>query len=325
MLGQTQLARSRWALPNGLGSALCSVAIAFGTLTVSACSNSYRPKNEVIPPAGRDPGTGATAAVGSGTAGTRGGRAGSSSVPPSGAGSDAPPPPDTSGSGNAGTGSIGPTFSAHLEGSSVIVDVSNWLAVFYLTCTDALTIEKLDAAGNWVPSIDHRPPYYNHSGYYLDSQYVPPQSNEGCDIISCQNFGSHHYVAKAAEYFDNGVVELTVNGMHTFAPSIETRPLTGTLLVRVRYSLGDPNCSTTQEVQLKLEVPPFDGVCCPVGSEGCNSTGPGGGWSLDSDSCPGFLPAYDAYYRRFVDPHGCPFLSEDLTQCCGCDDAGVDG
>ena len=306
-------------------SALCGVAIAFGRLTVSACSNSYRPETEVIPGAGQGPGPGATGAVGSGTAGTRGGRAGSRSVPPSPAGSFAPPP-GTGGWGAAGASSTAPTFSARLDGTNVIVEVTNSILAYYLTCNDAVVLQKLDAAGTWVRPTDDRPPSYNNPGYYLDGRYVAPSFNEGCNVTSCQNFGSRHFVAKAAEYVQTGLVETTVNGSPVFVPSIETRPLRGVLLIEVRYSYGDPNCNTSaQVVQLKVEVPPFDGVCCPPGREGCNSTGPGGGWALDYDSCRDLLPAYDTYYRRYVDSHGCPFLGEDLSQCCGCYDAGVDG
>lgn len=305
-----------------LGPLLYSVAIVLGSSFPSGCSDSYRPSTQVIPP-----GTGATGAVGTPTAGRAGGRAGAPAPPPRGAGSFAPVPPRSGAGGglSAGSGSVDVVgFSVRLDGGSVMLDVNNPLAAFYWTCRDAIVLQKLDVAtGTWVRPIDQRPPSHNNPGYYLDGRFVPPSFNEGCDVLACQNFGSTNFVAKAAEYVQVGVVEIVDQGTPVYVPSIETRPLTGSARVVVQYA-SDGMCTAQMSTVLALTLPTSDGVCCAIGNEGCSSTGPAGGWALDYDSCRPFFPSFDTYFRRSVDQHGCPYLLEDVNLCCGCADAGVE-
>lgn len=305
------------------GLLLYSVAIVFSSPFSSGCSDSYRPETQVIPP-----GTGATGAVGTPTAGRpAGGRAGSAAPSPR-AGSVAPVPRSGAGGGlSAGSGSPADVaFSARLDQSSVILDVKNPFAAYYVTCSDALILQKLDIAmGSWVDPTDQRPPSYNNPGYYLDGRFVPPSSDAGCDVRSCQNFGSTNFVAKAAEYVQVGVVEVIHQGVTIHVPSIETRPIAGSVRVVVQYAL-DPMCGgALQSAVLGLTIPTTEGVCCVVGIGGCNSAGPAGGWAIDYDSCRGFWPMPGTYFREAMDARGCPYLIEDFNQCCGCDDAGVEG
>jgi hypothetical protein len=306
------------------GVLLYSVAIVFSSLYSSGCSDSYRPSTQVTPP----PGTGATGggAVGSATAGRPAGRAGSSAPLPS-AGAVAPVPrAGGGGSASAGSGAVDPVgFGVRLDGRSVILDVKSPLVAYYQTCTDAMVLQKLDVAtGSWVRPIDQRPPSHNNPGYYLDGRYVQPSFSEGCDIVSCQNFGSTNFVASAAEYVQVGVIEVISGGVPVYVPSIETRPLVGSARVVVEYTFRDPMCSTPMTRTLTINLPASDGVCCAIGSPGCGTMGPVGGWAIDYASCRPFFPAPDTYFREAVDSHGCPYLIEDFNRCCGCEDAGVE-
>jgi hypothetical protein len=101
---------------------------------------------------------------------------------------------------------------------------------------------------------------------------------------------------------------------------IETRPVSGKLTISVRYS-ESPSCERVHEAKLELDVPER-GVCCPIGSEECNSGGPVGGWATDLHSCAPFQQLTDTYYRRETDLRDCPVLVFDDSVCCNCD-AGV--
>jgi hypothetical protein len=87
----------------------------------------------------------------------------------------------------------------------------------------------------------------------------------------------------------------------------------------------DPTCAEIRETFVYFFASFPEDVCCPVGDEGCASSGPAGGWAIDRDSCPVLVPELgDRYYRKYVDPRGCAYLGWDDDQCCGCSDAGVE-
>ena len=207
------------------------------------------------------------------------------------------------------------------EPDKLAVERSN--AFYFRICTNALRVAK-QSGGAWVPLRDDRHPSFNNPGYYLDGHYVKPSHNEGCDVWACIRLEDGMTVALAQEYVKTGTLAPPSGEDSDVTPVdvVETQPFHGELRVEVQYSKSE-TCADTEHAVLSLTVPE-DGVCCPIGRAECSSSGPGGGWAPNLESCPAWNIAYDAYFEVEHDPHDCPVLREDTAICCGCppEDAG---
>jgi len=239
--------------------------------------------------------------------------------------------PDASSPDDASDGAIdgvdAGVFRARLIGDLVVVDVPDGLPpLTQLSCSGWWAVlEKPDGA-RWVPLQDDRHPSSNNPGYFLDGEYIEPSFNLGCDVIGCddQPFSDLIYADDAREYVKVGTMALPedVSPAPGMSPPddpadvIETRPFSGALRVRFTYST-ERDCSEPHEVTVPLEIPEH-GVCCPIGSPSCSSTGPGGGWAPTADACLEWSEVFDESFVITTDPRGCPALADDPDTCCGC-------
>jgi hypothetical protein len=217
-----------------------------------------------------------------------------------------------------------PGFRVYLDGVSIMLETRTDAQLSYLTCQNAIRVEKhLENA--WAAMQDDRHPSSSNPGYYLDGEYVPSSSNLGCDQVECVPFSRTQVAGRAEEYVKTGS-KAPPAGEPAAADEVdvvETRAFHGEVRVRVDYS-QTPQCEATDKVVLPLTIPGEGGVCCPIGSEGCWDPGPGGGWAPSLAECKPWKPAFDVAFSEERDAHGCPTLVEDESFCCSCrpDDAG---
>lgn len=189
--------------------------------------------------------------------------------------------------------------------------------VQYRSCSDAIRLEKR-AGDTWVAPQDDRHPDSNNPGYYLDGVFIGPSSNLGCDAVTCSVGHDEVFVAQALEYVKTGEQPAPADAptAKSPAPVIERRPLRGKLRVTLEYSRMQ-GCGDSHTETFFVDIP-SEGVCCPIGDEGCSSEGPGGGWAPTFDACEPYSIEYDGYSVVQQDPWGCPTLQIDESVCCGC-------
>lgn len=216
-------------------------------------------------------------------------------------------------------------FSIELQGAQLLVHDSDEAPLYMLSCSGATAMEKADAAA-WVAPADERHPSSHNPGYYLDGEYIEPEFSLGCDIVSCYEAQDPIYSALAYEYVKVGsepapavmVDPRIADRVADPADTVETRPLSGKVRVRVRY-FRDAECQRELFQEQEIVIPePDEGVCCPVGDEGCSVEGPGGGWAPTLDACAPFSQQFDTLFELGDDPRGCPTLGANSAFCCNC-------
>ena len=220
-------------------------------------------------------------------------------------------------------------FVARFEGDAVVVTTPTRAPLYYAQCTAYYALEKRSGDA-FIPLRDDRPnppPTWGpHTGYYLDDEFVPPNYDEGCDVLDCATLRPEIHLGSVLEYVQTStrppLADPAYEGREVPAtvPVIESRTVHGRIRARIGYST-DASCVDDDEALLELDLPE-EGVCCPIGHEGCTSGGPGGGWAPTADACAKWDTDDDLLSTREDDAHGCPKLVSDYG-CCGCEDGGI--
>ena len=226
------------------------------------------------------------------------------------------------------------SFTPRLEGDVILVDVTSPIPLFRLSCSNAVVLQRREGDA-WVAPRDERPPSYQNPGYYLDGAFVPRAFNLGCDAVGCFSLSVSDpiYVGPAREYVRTGSKAPPEDRVPASGPPavpaqvdvFESRPLSGRVLITIKY-FEDSSCGEESSAALEFTIPtPDQGVCCPIGTAGCSSAGPGGGWAPTLDACRPWTVVYDAMVVPRDDARSCPALALDDDICCGCvpGDAGV--
>jgi hypothetical protein len=148
-------------------------------------------------------------------------------------------------------------FSVKLQGDEVMLSITGGGPLYFMTCTNAIKLEKPDGSG-WTSLRDDRSSLF---GFFLDGDYFPPQINGGCDFSYCAK-ATTGSVGSALEYVQTGTRPLESNappapaGISAANPAsdIKTQPYTGKLRVTLIYA-RDAQCATRETAQLEIEVP----------------------------------------------------------------------
>jgi len=192
-------------------------------------------------------------------------------------------------------------LSVFMRGDAIYVHVAG-ATIYDRSCSGGPGLDKQDGDA-WVAPQDDRYPDWQNPGYYLDGVFVGPSSNEGCDVVQCSEIPAEVFVARALEYVKVGEQPAPADAPTATSPApvIERRPLRGQKLrITFLYSRTE-RCDDTQTATLLLDLP-ARGVCCPVGTDGCSSEGPGGGWAPSLDACAPYSIEYDGYSVARQDP-----------------------
>lgn len=211
---------------------------------------------------------------------------------------------------------VGPGIRVYWEGDNVLFVVRQGAAIFSSFCEKAFVLEKREG-DTWVAARDDRPSVYDNPGYFLDGEYVPAKRDPECDRKDCYELGGPYELSPAVEYVKTGTKDAPEgsNATKPVLDTIERRPLNGKLRARVSYA-RQPDCSDEAAVEVELTVP--EGLCCPVGSAGCSSEGPRGGWAPSLETCRPGRPGFDEYVEIRQDVRGCSALVANEEICCGC-------
>jgi hypothetical protein len=226
-------------------------------------------------------------------------------------------PPTRSGPPGVTVEQDGVTFTARLQNDLVVVDVSDPDAIEIVSCAGT-RLEKKNAQGLAVPLQDDRPGTMN-PGHYLDDAYVAPFTSYGCDELGCFPPTSERIeIGVAREYVKTGTRAAPADAPNAgeIVDVIETRPLSGELIVHLIYSPAG-RCDE-HEATLAIDVPD-EGVCCPIAGEGCAVEGKLGGWAPSLAECgPSMGPFLNEAWMQEDDLRGCPALVYKEDICCDC-------
>jgi hypothetical protein len=230
---------------------------------------------------------------------------------------------------DASASDAAPRFAVRFEGDVIILDVESARRLSQDECANPIRFEQLEG-DEFVPMRDDR---RLAPAYYLDDHFVSePSKLIRCDVPSCAQFPRSHSFAigSANEYVKIGTRPYAASDKSKVdVDVIESRPVSGRIRIRIDY-FDDERCDAPSGTTLELTIPtPEQGLCCPIGEDGCSSDGPGGGWAPSAEACPPWSVGRDDIFAVAVvedDPRGCPRLVLDKQMCCGCGpdaDAGM--
>ncbi|HEX7476537.1 MAG TPA: hypothetical protein VF331_01900 [Polyangiales bacterium] len=242
-----------------------------------------------------------------------------------------------------------PDFELRLLGESIVLSHTGRPTYFWQPSCPTRAVPPSVTKPDNTPLRDDRDALSAQAGYYLDGTFVAGKTTGATTVATYTSWGAcdtpatytcqandfvMQVLALAREYVTTGTRasgDVTDGGAPVLVPVIETRPFHGKLQVRLGYNV-DPDCASQGAVScvLELEVPE-QGVCCPIGPEGCGgSPGPGGGWAASLQACPTWETSSERLWsgpglrvQRAVDLHGCPILRSPGTPCDS--DAGAGG
>jgi len=134
-----------------------------------------------------------------------------------------------------------PNFALGDGGSSL--DLRTARPLYVESCTDSFVWEVKDDAG-WRTVMDAPTAMSELTGYYLDDVFVPPPSNEGCDVIGCQPLLAGRLLPTPQELVVTGYrAPPAGTASAVTVPTIETRPAATPRRLVVTY-FDDENCRT---------------------------------------------------------------------------------
>jgi hypothetical protein len=170
--------------------------------------------------------------------------------------------PESKGSGrdagdklDAAAGWVEPGFRVYLEGSDIMLETLHPESLWFYYCSDEVRISKVDG-GMTTRLRDAR----RADGFYLDGEYVPPQEGLFCDSSYCVAFEHTQRIGRAREYVQTGTKAPPPNAIADAkeVPVVETRPVSGTLEIVLKYAKTERCDHNDHEARLELEVPEHD-------------------------------------------------------------------
>lgn len=202
------------------------------------------------------------------------------------------------------------TATGYLRGADIVVSLESSRPLYSVLCATDFKLETR-VGDSWQPLRNDAPGHdAYHDGYYLDDLYIPPTLGLGCDQQVCWESRGVAGGGAAVETIAAGTRPPPpwVQSEHLAdpAPLFLTQPVSGPVRAELTY-FTDARCQSPLTVSVELDVPE-DGVCCPVGTAGCASSGPAGGWAATLETCDDGGFAFSDRSELVTDSRGCAAL-----------------